>query len=305
LELIDGGEGVNQLVGGSSRTVWDFSATELRDIASIRGGAGHDTITGSNGNDTIVGGAGNDYLLGGDGDDTFIVAGDGDGFDTLIGGKGSDTLLGSVGDDTIGLANLRTSASVELIDGGEGVNELVGGSSRTVWDFSDTELRNIASINGGSGHDTITGSSGNDTIVGGAGNDLLEGGAGNDTYMFGSGDGRDTLLVEQTGIEQDLLLLQDVNADRLWFTQSRNDLLVDFLDTDDSVTVRNWFGSEQNQLGHIATETDILYASQVQLLVDAMASFEPQAFGGVTGVEVRAEPQLQAALTAAWQPSAA
>ena len=204
VELIDGGEGINILLGTSSKTVWDFSAAELRKISALDGAAGHDTLTGSSANDVIIGGGGNDKLSGGTGDDTFIVEGSGHGFDFLSGGEGRDILLGSDGDDSIGLSNFTADASVELIDGGLGSNTLVGTSSKTVWDFSASELRNIGALDGGAGHDTLTGASGDDVIIGGAGNDKLFGGAGDDTFRvegsehgfdsISGGDGQDTLL---------------------------------------------------------------------------------------------------------------
>ena len=191
-----------------------------------------------------------------------------------------------------------------MIDGGLGSNTLVGGSSRTLWDFSATELRNISVIDGGAGHDILTGSSGDDVFVGGSGNDLLQGGAGNDSYQFAAGDGQDTIVASRNEYDSDLLLLANIRSDKLWFTQNRNDLLVSFSDSDDSVTVRDWYVSDQHQLGQIATDTEVLFASDVQLLVDAMAAFEPEAFATGNGFDTTEQPELQSALAAAWQPSA-
>ncbi|GAB6053355.1 hypothetical protein JCM17960_21750 [Magnetospira thiophila] len=227
VEVIDGRGGHNVLLGDGSYNTLDFSATELRNIASIDGGAGVDSITGSAAADTIVGGGQNDVLSGGDGDDVFLINGTGDGFDQFNGGAGSDTILGGDGDDTIGFdMHFLTTDSVEVIDGGAGYNVLLGDGSYNTLDFSATELRNIASIDGGAGVDSITGSSASDTIVGGAGNDILSGGAGDDVFRidgdaqgydsFVGGLGTDTILGgdgdDMIGIDVQFLASDGINV---------------------------------------------------------------------------------------------
>ncbi len=53
--------------------------------------------------------------------------------------------------------------------------------------------RQIYSIKGGSGDDTLGGNKGSDTIEGGKGNDSLKGGAGADTFVYNKGDGNDVI----------------------------------------------------------------------------------------------------------------
>ncbi|MDD2894211.1 MAG: calcium-binding protein, partial [Halothiobacillaceae bacterium] len=204
VEKIDGGAGVNTLEGTQYNDNIDLSNTELVNIASIDGGVGNDTLTGSAGNDTIIGGTGSDVLAGGAGDDTFLINGSDTAYDRFQGGDGYDTILGGAGDDVIRVNSFNGINTVEKIDGGAGVNTLEGTQYNDNIDLSNTELVNIASIDGGVGNDTLTGSAGNDTIIGGTGSDVLAGGAGDDTFLingsdtaydrFQGGDGYDTIL---------------------------------------------------------------------------------------------------------------
>ena len=117
----------------------------------------------------IVGGAGFDTLRGGGGDDAFLVEGTGQGEDTIFGDAGFDTIRGGAGDDTIRLAALTATHSIERIDGGAGLNVVMGTGADNALNFSAVELVNIARIDAGSGNDQVTGTDGDDTIIGGAG----------------------------------------------------------------------------------------------------------------------------------------
>ena len=78
-----------------------------------------------------------------------------------------------------------------------------------------------------------------------------------------------------------------------------------FGDSNDSVSVRDWYLSDQHQLDRIATDSEVLFAGDVQSLVDAMAAFEPASFASVDGFDTTEQPELQSALAAVWRPSAA
>ncbi len=305
IELIDGGQGRNQLLGKGSRTLWDFSATELRNIHVLDAGSGHDTVIGSAAADTLVGGAGNDRIDGAGGDDVFIVLGNNAGIDSLFGGLGNDTLLGGAGDDSFGLARFDAASSLELIDGGAGINRLVGGNSKTVWDFSHTELRNIDSLASGMGHDTIIGSAANDLIIGGTGNDRLEGGSGSDTYQVYRGQGHDKIIDHSEDGADNTLMLSDIEKEQLWFSRSRDDLLVGFVDGSDDITIKDWYQADAQPLGQIVTDSDVLFAGQVQLLVDAMAAFEPESFAAGTNMQLLEQAEIRTAIASAWRPGSA
>ncbi|MCP4283649.1 MAG: hypothetical protein GY792_04245, partial [Gammaproteobacteria bacterium] len=108
-------------------TVWDAEyltnlAKEVDNGVVITGTDGGDLLIGGDGNDTIIGGAGVDNLQGGAGDDTFLIEGTDTAYDTFNGGDGFDKVLGGDENDTIRLHNFSGNNTVELIDGGTGLN---------------------------------------------------------------------------------------------------------------------------------------------------------------------------------------
>lgn len=186
----------------------------------INGSPGHDQIDGTEAADIIVGGAGHDTINGMGGDDIFIIEGMDNDFDVINGGDGVDTIQGSDGDDLFGLYSLGSSNSVERIDGRGGNNSIVGTGYNDKWDFLNTELINIALLDGMDGHDTIKGSQIKDVISGGKGYDTLEGNAGDDVFLFnGIGNGFDTV---RGGEGFDTILGSDLNDDIGLFTLSES-----------------------------------------------------------------------------------
>jgi Ca2+-binding RTX toxin-like protein len=65
--------------------------------ATLRGGAGNDTLVGGASNDRLSGGPGDDKLVGRGGEDWLYG---GPGSDTLVGGPGEDACVGGPGQDT-------------------------------------------------------------------------------------------------------------------------------------------------------------------------------------------------------------
>ncbi len=141
-------------------------------------------------------------LSGGTGDDFFIVEHDKE--IEIVDDGGSDTALPSLDGDGGGgsfedpfvfelASGFGPGNGVETIDGSMFPNDVVirdpSDSSTSGWvvDFSGTELKDIAGIEGLAGDDSIVGSDGNDVINGGPGSDIIEGGDGNDTIFGGTG----------------------------------------------------------------------------------------------------------------------
>ena len=141
-------------------------------------------------------------LSGGTGDDFYIVEHDKE--IEIVDDGGSDTALPSLDGDggggsfeapfVIELASgFGPGNGVETIDGSMFANDVVirdpSDSSTSSWvvDFSGTELKDIAAIEGLAGDDSIVGSDGDDTIFGGPGSDIIDGGIGNDTIFGGIG----------------------------------------------------------------------------------------------------------------------
>lgn len=165
---------------------------------------GNDVITGFDSSETIHGGDGNDSLNGMGGNDTLYGdAGD----DQLDGGTGNDHVLGGAGNDTL--------------HGGLGADHLEGGD----------------------GNDSLYGDDGNDVLEGGAGNDRLEGGAGSDVYVFARGDGHDTVSNNDStaGRFDSLKFADGINPADVTAVRMGDDLFLRLVDSDDTVTVQNYF----------------------------------------------------------------
>ena len=214
----DGTDGPDTLTGTAGQDVID-------------GGGGDDTLYGNGDNDTLFGGAGDDLLIGGagddtlhgqEGDDTFVVSGIGDGYDHVIGGAGFDVLRGDDSNNLLGLRELTVADSLEKIDGGAGVFDIIAGNAdANILDFSNTELVNVLAIVGAEGDDTIVGSHSDDFILGNAGSDTLDGGAGNDTLRGNAGDD----LFVTNGIDQGYDIIEGGAGVDTLRAGSGNDLL--------------------------------------------------------------------------------
>ena len=145
----------------------------------LQGGEGNDQLVGGAGNDTLNGSGGFDILTGGIGNDVYVVN---DLFDTIFenAAEGTDTVrtallnfsIAALGD----LENIVFTGSANAIGTGNAANNRI-----TSGGGNDTLL-------GAAGNDVLSSGLGNDTLVGGAGNDVLIGGGGADNSYGGTGD---------------------------------------------------------------------------------------------------------------------
>ncbi|WP_137975166.1 calcium-binding protein [Pseudomonas sp. F(2018)] len=195
------------------------------------------------------------------------------------GGSGNDTLLGHNGID-----DLRGGAGNDTLDGGNGSNRLYGEAGddvlRTDVNYSDANL-----------------------LAGGTGNDTLYGSYKNDTYLFNLGDGVDTIVETSSvaGAVDTLRFGSDIDAEELWLSRSGNDLKLQVVGTDDSVSIKNWYSSTSYQVEQLqVADGRALTASQVQNLVNAMASFGVPA-GGEGNLTADQRQQLDVVIAANWQ----
>ena len=178
----------------SASVTIDVNAMNATPAMTLIGTSGHDTLTAGEGDDILVGLGGNDIMVGGAGDDQFLIEGYGNYWDTIQGGEGFDQILGGSKDDQMGLTGFSSTNSIELIDGGTGLNTIRGDYRAQIFDFSATTLLNINEIYGKGGNDTLIGSQGNDTLVGGSGYDVMDGQAGDDRFLIkGFGNHLDTI----------------------------------------------------------------------------------------------------------------
>jgi hypothetical protein len=92
--------------------------------------------------------------------------------------------------------------------------------------------------------------------------------------------------------------------DELWFLQTGNNLVIDVMGTQDSITIANWFGNPSNALNDVATSDNFQIDSGVSQLVQAMATFQANNPGfdptSSANTIVPNDPSLQSALAAAW-----
>jgi VCBS repeat-containing protein len=164
---------------------------------------------------------------------------------------------------------LAGSAGNDLIFGFDGRDDAIQGlgGNDVVYARSGNDV-----VDGGAGNDTLRGEAGNDTLLGGSGNDLLEGGigadvldggagddtlvggeqwvnpfmfsAGDDTYRFGFGDGHDTVIENDDGVDR-VSFKSGVTADSVAVRYKGDDLMLT-LTSGDSLTLRNWLSYDES-----------------------------------------------------------
>jgi Ca2+-binding RTX toxin-like protein len=166
--------------------------------ATIRGGAGNDTLIGSAANDLLIGGSGDDLLMAVGGNNTLQG---GVGNDTLIPGSGNDVLDGGAGFDTADFS--ARSDNLTLAIGGGPVSGAAGQHINI--------LSNVERVIGGSGDDMISVAAGATSFLGNPLGYVLDGGPGDDTLVPGlgpdtlvGGPGEDT--VDFSARQQDLTI---------------------------------------------------------------------------------------------------
>ncbi|MCV6586076.1 MAG: hypothetical protein OIF47_11125, partial [Marinibacterium sp.] len=194
----------------------------------VEGNALSNIINGNNGANRLSGDDGVDQLLGGDGNDT------------LDGGAQSDLLLGGLGTDWV---SYQTAGSGVTVDR-SGLLAWTGDAAGDVlFDIEGIEGSGLADtlvagggvtmLAGGDGNDSLAGSTSADRLSGDAGNDTLAGAAGDDIFVLAPGQGDDTILDFEKGVDASSGDKIDVSAYLVNFaqirftTQGANDLLVE------------------------------------------------------------------------------
>jgi Ca2+-binding RTX toxin-like protein len=248
----------------------------------LTGNSAANTLTGGAGNDTIDGGSGSDTMVGGTGDDTYFVNVSTDKI-TENANEGTDTIRSSV---TLTLGNNVENLT---LTGTSAIN----GTGNT--------LNNV--LTGNSANNTLTGNAGNDTLDGGSGTDSLVGGSGNDTYVLGRGYGADTVTEnDSTAGNTDIAsFLSGIGTDQIWFRHVGTALEVSVIGTSDKLTINNWYTGSAYHVEQFKTaDGKTLLDSQVENLVQAMASFSPPAAGQTTLPQTY-QDALGSTIAANWQ----
>jgi Ca2+-binding RTX toxin-like protein len=312
----DGNELNNRLTGNSGNNVLLSNGGD--DI--VFGQAGADFISGGNGNDSVDAGVDDDIVFGDDGDDLLMG---GAGSDWIDGGTGVDTLYGGQGDDVFyidseldevrevsgeGTDTIVSSLSSFTLTADGNVENLTlsgpdavegnGNNSANVLEGND----NNNTLFGQGGNDTLYGGNGDDEIYGGLGADVLLGESGNDNYYFLPRFGADTVLDSGTDSTNDSAYFA-ATYDSLWFSQSESglDLQIYQIGTTNNVTIQNWYVNDDYHIETIYSLNSNLALdhSQVQLLVQAMATLTPPALGQTT-LSAAQQETLSPILTGTW-----
>ena len=270
----------------------------------IIGSSGNDTIDGSDGNDTITGMLGADQLQGGIGNDLFLIRSPSDFAvgEVIDGGNGTDTLRYTGNAD----ATLTLTSNVTNIEQVEIANAAGASTGKAAININASAVTNGLTIIGNDGINVLTGTSQDDTFIGNKGNDTLRGGLGDDTYQVNAGDGRDRIVENDSTPGNADILVFDGTVDPLDLVFSRqvNDLRIAVHGTTDSITIQNWYTSTNSTAGQVETiqagTGEVLLNTQVDALIQAMASFTQQS--GLTWDQaiVQEPAQVQTILAASW-----
>jgi len=196
-----------------------------------------DDVDGDDGSDLtadIVGTDAGETLVGDETDNIIDALG---GNDTVAGGLGNDVILGGSDDDILrGDRNSRSTQDGEpggddIIFGGAGSDRIGGKTGNDI-------------LSGDAGDDQIWGDDGDDIIMGVTGNDILVGdnfsdGSGSDLFVFGNGDGTDTILDFEVGIDQIGLVEGELAFEDLTLTQDGNNTLLGVASSGEVLAVLN------------------------------------------------------------------
>lgn len=307
-----------------------FTGGEGNDMGVLMGR--ENMMFGGNGNDTaVVAGRINHVFLGA-GDDQSFVFGEGGEIDT---GSGRDYVVTSgnfnrvdTGDDQDYSVTIGNNNQVDLGAGNDFAN-VFGNYNRINASAGNDVVKLVgyhAVLNGGEGDDHLiaaaiskfsqfNGGDGRDLMVLGGYQNTFKGGTDVDSFVV-SGDVIDNLVEDIR--REDNIIFNGVDWQKLWFERSGYDLKLSILrdsegDTEQanfehigSVTFSDYFNDNRAQVVITMGEKDtkgerectVLSDNAIDVLVQAMSGFEPQA--GDNGFIDNLDSKSRAAVTMAW-----
>jgi Ca2+-binding RTX toxin-like protein len=256
-------------------------------------GDGHVTVNPNNGTGTIEFGAGisaNDVLIQNASWNNLAIA---------LRGNNSDSIIvnGDLTNNAWGV-----SSSINQLKFSDGSSVSIGRpASGQGSPVTFTWVGSSGSSMSGSGYgaNTFEFGSGSESATGG---NTSSGGNGNNTYIASSSTGQATIHANaSTSTTNELDFTGGITDENLWFVQSGNDLKIDIMGSNSSVTINNWFSGGSNQLQAI-TAGGLKIDSQISQLVQAMATYSAS-HSGFDPTSSNAVPQdtgLQSSIAATW-----
>ncbi|WP_316179578.1 calcium-binding protein [Bradyrhizobium sp. SZCCHNRI1009] len=288
----------------------------------------NDVLWGSLGADTFDGKGGNDIAHGRGGNDTFV-------FNTGYGQLEIDetdssstaanvlSLGAGIRPSDVAVAVASNGNDWLLTIGGNGdlirIDNMVQSSTSGVQQvrFADGTVWDRAAVRDASLTFTWTGSGSNPTLVGNAtgsnifvlgdGAETAFGGTRSNLFRVSSGTGQATINLSATADAKNQIDFgSGATAQKLWFTQSGNDLVVAVLGTATRVTVANWFADSASQLQTITAGTTVLDGGAIGTLVQAMSAYTAAhpGFDPASVSQVPSDLALQSAMAGAWHGQA-
>ena len=267
----------------------------------INGDSSNDRIINRGDNHTLNGGQGNDHLRAYGSDNT--VNGD-QGSDRLIAIGHNNIVNGGAGNDRIAARGINNT-----FNGGDGNDSIraYGVDSTLNGDAGDDVLYangDNNTLNGGDGDDRLIAraTATNTTFNGGAGDDKITGSSNNDTYLFTAGDGHDTIIEQdhEIGGTDSLQFGEGIEADDLWFERATNDLQITIYNSDDSVTIKDWYADDSHKIEALKLNSgQALLNNQLDQLVQAMASFGVPA-AGTSDLTGQIKDEIAPVIAASW-----
>ena len=139
-------------------------------------------------------------------------------------------------------------------------------------------------------------------FAGGANNITL--GNGLDTVQTTGGQnqinlGQSAAVLVNNGAT-DWVNMGNVGPDQLWFSQSGEDLVVNVLDSSESLTVQGWFNGQADQVSSFSANGLALYNSGIEQLVQAMAAY-PVPSAGQTSYTAQEQQTLNPLVATSWK----
>jgi Ca2+-binding RTX toxin-like protein len=304
--VLDGGAGADSMSGGAGNDTYRID--NAGDVVSEAAGMGVDSVSSSISytlganveNLTLTGSASINAI----GNALANVLQGNAGPNVLNGGAGVDTMRGGGGNDTYVVDN---AGDVVFENASEGTDTVQAGISYVLGANQENLVLTGAGSISGTGNglaNTLTGNGGPNTLAGAGGPDTLLGAGGSDAYVVGWGSGADRIIENDStpGSADTLLFQSGIRPIDIVLSRSGNNLLLALASASDVVTVQDWYqGSAQRVELVRAGATSVLAASQVDQLIQAMATYS--SVSGLSWADAaRLRPaEVESVLAAYWQ----